>query len=259
MNMETKQRKTIGSVIKAVEIINYIAESDQEMGATEISEGLGYGVSATYHLLNTLKESNFITQNERSKKYQLSLKLWQLGMKAFSQNNLGTALRQFLTKLKKETGETSNLTVLDRKSIVYIAQEESDKLIKMFTKTGATAPLHCTASGKIFLAYMDDVKREEILKDYIMTRFTKNTITTKKQLLLELKEIKDKGYGFDIEERDEDVSCIAAPIFGTNGEVLACISISGPHTRFTKENKDRWIEIILQVSKDASGFLNNEK
>ena len=259
MNMETKQRKTIGSVIKAVEIINYIAESDQEMGATEISEGLGYGVSATYHLLNTLKESNFITQNERTKKYQLSLKLWQLGMKAFSQNNLGTALRQFLTKLKKETGETSNLTVLDRKSIVYIAQEESDKLIKMFTKTGATAPLHCTASGKIFLAYMDDVKREEILKDYIMTRFTKNTITTKKQLLLELKEIKDKGYGFDIEERDEDVSCIAAPIFGTNGEVLACISISGPHTRFTKENKDRWIEIILQVSKDASGFLNNEK
>lgn len=257
--METKQRKTIGSVIKAVEIINYIAESDQEMGATEISEGLGYGVSATYHLLNTLKESNFITQNERSKKYQLSLKLWQLGMKAFSQNNLGTALRQFLTKLKKETGETSNLTVLDRKSIVYIAQEESDKLIKMFTKTGATAPLHCTASGKIFLAYMDDVKREEILKDYIMTRFTKNTITTKKQLLLELREIKNKGYGFDIEERDEDVSCIAAPIFGTNGEVLACISISGPHTRFTKENKDRWIEIILQVSKDASGFLNNEK
>ncbi len=257
--METKQRKTIGSVIKAVEIINYIAESDQEMGATEISDGLGYGVSATYHLLNTLKESNFITQNERTKKYQLSLKLWQLGMKAFSQNNLGTALRQFLTKLKKETGETSNLTVLDRKSIVYIAQEESDKLIKMFTKTGATAPLHCTASGKIFLAYMDDVKREEILKDYIMTRFTKNTITTKKQLLLELKEIKDKGYGFDIEERDEDVSCIAAPIFGTNGEVLACISISGPHTRFTKENKDRWIEIILQVSKDASGFLNNEK
>ena len=257
--METKQRKTIGSVIKAVEIINYIAESDQEMGATEISEGLGYGVSATYHLLNTLKESNFITQNERSKKYQLSLKLWQLGMKAFSQNNLGTALRQFLTKLKKETGETSNLTVLDRKSIVYIAQEESDKLIKMFTKTGATAPLHCTASGKIFLAYMDDVKREEILKDYIMTRFTKNTITTKKQLLLELREIKNKGYGFDIEERDEDVSCIAAPIFGTNGEVLACISISGPHTRFTKENKDRWIEIILQVSKDASGFLINEK
>lgn len=257
--METKQRKTIGSVIKAVEIINYIAESDQEMGATEISEGLGYGVSATYHLLNTLKESNFITQNERSKKYQLSLKLWQLGMKAFSQNNLGTALRQFLTKLKKETGETSNLTVLDRKSIVYIAQEESDKLIKMFTKTGATAPLHCTASGKIFLAYMDDVKREEILKDYIMTRFTKNTITTKKQLLLELREIKNKGYGFDIEERDEDVSCIAAPIFDTNGEVLACISISGPHTRFTKVNKDRWIEIILQVSKDASGFLNNEK
>lgn len=259
MEIENKQRKTIGSVIKAVDIINYIAESEQEMGATEISEGLGYGVSATYHLLNTLKESNFITQNERTKKYQLSLKLWQLGIKAFSQNNLGAALRQFLIKLKNETGETANLTVLDRKSIVYIAQEESDKLIKMFTKTGATAPLHCTASGKIFLAYMDESKRDEILKDYVMTKFTKNTITTKKQLFQELKVIRENGYGFDVEERDEDVSCVAAPIFGANGEVLACISISGPHTRFSEINKIKWTDIILHVSKDASAFLNNEK
>lgn len=257
METETKHRKTIGSVIKAIDIINYIAENDNDQGATEISEALGYGVSATYHLLNTLKECNFITQNERTKKYQLSLKIWQLGMKAYSQNNLASTLRAFLVRLKNETGETSNLTVLDRKTIVYIAQEESDKVIKMFTKTGAAAPLHCTASGKIFLAYKDEEKRDEILKDYVMTKFTPNTISTKDQLLKELGVIKENGYAFDVEERDEDVSCVAAPIFGPDNDVIACLSISGPNSRFSETNKKKWIDVIVKISNEASSLINS--
>ena len=257
MSNDLKQKKTIGSVIKAMDIINYIAEQEEEQGATEISEALGYGVSATYHLLNMLKECNMISQNIKTKKYQLSLKLWQLGMTAYHQNHISISLRPYLRQLKDETGETANLTVLDRKQIVYIAQEESDKLIKMFTKTGATAPLHCTASGKIFLAYKDNERREEILKNYVLEKFTKNTISDKETLYKELEEIKKQGYGFDVEERDDDVSCVAAPIFGPNKEVLACISISGPHTRFTKENKDKWLEIILRISKEASDFIKS--
>jgi DNA-binding IclR family transcriptional regulator len=259
MNNDTKQKKTIGSVIKAVEIINYIAQSDEELGATEISEGVGYGVSATYHLLNTLKECNYIKQDEKTKKYRLGLKLWQLGLKAFKENDIAVDLKKYLVELKEDTGETSNLTVLDKKSIVYIAQEESDKMIKMFTKIGATAPLHCTASGKIFLAYMDKSKREDILKDYDLTKFTENTIDNREDLLKELEEIKNRGYGFDIEERDEDVSCVAVPIFDSAKGVLASISISGPHTRFTEENKEKWIPIILDIAQRASDSLQNNK
>lgn len=257
MEKKSKPKKTIGSVKKAIDIINYIADQEHGQGATEISEALGYGVSATYHLLNTLKESNIITQDEKTKKYQLGLKLWKLGMVAYRQNSIAITLKPHLTRLRDYTGETSNLTILDGNEIVYVAQEESDKLIKMFTKTGATAPLHCTASGKIFLAYMEEDQRNETIDSLDLVRFTDNTITDKSLLKEELQRIKESGYGFDIEERDEDVSCIAAPVFGPDNEVMACISISGPHNRFTRENKMKWTKIIIEVSKEATDSLSS--
>ncbi len=153
MNNEAdeKQKKIIKSVIKTFDVIEHIALSDRELGVTEISEALNYGVSATYHLLNTLKECNIVEQNETTKKFKLSLKLWQIGMLAYGQNNISLLLKPYLRKLKELTGETSNLTILDNNQIVDIAHEESSRLLKMFTKIGASAPLHCTGSGKILL------------------------------------------------------------------------------------------------------------
>ena len=259
MENKSKSKKTIGSVKKAFDIINYIAEQKQEQGATEISEALGYGVSASYHILNTLKESNIITQNEKTKKYKLSLKLWQLGMTAYKQNNISLELKPYLSKLRDQTRETAILTILEGDEIVYVAQEESDKLIKMFTKTGATAPLHCTASGKIFLAYKNQDERDQIIDGLKLERFTENTITDKKDLKRELLKIKDDGYGFDVEERDDDVSCIAAPVFCPNGDVMACLSISGPKNRFSPGNKHQWIGMIVDIAKEASEHLKTFK
>ncbi|MEY8416776.1 IclR family transcriptional regulator [Tissierella praeacuta] len=259
MNNEAdeKQKKIIKSVIKTFDVIEHIALSDRELGVTEISEALNYGVSATYHLLNTLKECNIVEQNETTKKFKLSLKLWQIGMLAYGQNNISLLLKPYLRKLKELTGETSNLTILDNNQIVYIAQEESSRLLKMFTKIGASAPLHCTGSGKILLTYQPKAKQEHILNSIELTKYTNKTITDKDKLMEEMDIIKKQGYGLDDEERELGVSCIGAPIFGINNEIIACISISGPKSRFTKENKDKWINIILQISKEATDYIRN--
>lgn len=254
-NEKVKTRKTIGSVIKAIEVIEYIAYSEKELGVTEISNGLDYGVSATYHMLNTLKECNIIEQNERTKKFKLGLKLWQIGMLAYDQNHISVSLKPYLKKLKNLTGETANLTIMDNYQIIYIAQEESDRLVKMFTKTGAAAPLHCTAAGKILLAYKPKETQELVIDKIKLTKYTDNTIVTKEELIKEMVEIKKDGYGFDREERELGVSCIGAPVFDLNNEAIACITISGPITRFTEENKKKWIDNILRVSNEATNYL----
>ncbi|NLK43315.1 MAG: IclR family transcriptional regulator [Tissierellia bacterium] len=250
-----KEKKIIGSVVKAIEVIEFLANADTGAGATEISKGLNYGVSATYHLLNTLKECSIIEQDKRTKKFKLGLKLWQLGMLAYEHNPISLTLRPYLRKLKEITGETANLTIMDNYQIVYIAQEESDKLVKMFTKTGATAPLHCTGAGKIFLAYKDEDIRNAILDKIELTKYTDNTFVDKESLIKELEEIRKNGYGFDNEEKEIGVSCIGAPIFDINNEVIACITISGPTSRFTEEQKRIWIKDILKVSKEATDSL----
>ena len=252
---KAKTRKTIGSVIKAIEVIEHIAYSEKELGVTEISNGLNYGVSATYHLLNTLKECNIIEQDKVTKKFKLGLKLWQIGMLAYGQNHISVSLKPYLKKLKNLTGETANLTIMDNYQIVYIAQEESDSLVKMFTKTGAVAPLHCTAAGKVLLAYKPKEAQKLIMDKLDFTKYTDNTITTKEELIKEMEEIREKGHGFDREEREIGVSCIGAPVFDLNDEAIACITISGPTTRFTEENKEKWIEDLLQVSKEATNYL----
>lgn len=255
-NKTKKEKKTIASVIKAVEVIEFIANSKREVGVTEISRGLDYGVSATYHMLNTLKECNIIVQNKTTKKFKLGLKLWQIGMLAYEQNQLSLTLRPYLKRLKELTGETTNLTIMDNYQIVYIAQEESDRLVKMFTKTGATAPLHCTAAGKIFLAYKSNEIRDSILEKIDITKYTDNTLINKKDIIAELEEIRQNRYGFDNEEREMGVSCIGAPIFDLNNEAIACITISGPTSRFTEENKEKWIKDVLNISTQATNHLN---
>ncbi|NLX61607.1 MAG: IclR family transcriptional regulator [Tissierellia bacterium] len=250
-----KEKKTIGSVIKAIEVIEFIAKSENEVGATEISRGLNYGVSATYHLLNTLKECNIIEQNKRTKKFKLGLKLWQLGLLAYEQNKLSDILQPYLKKLKELTGETANLTIMDNYQIVYIAQEESDRLVKMFTKKGATAPLHCTAAGKVLLAFKDEEVRNSIIDKIELTKYTENTIVNKEDLNAELEKIRKNGYGFDNEEKELGVSCIGAPVFDLNDEAIACITISGPTSRFTEENKEKWVKDVVRISKEATNTL----
>jgi DNA-binding IclR family transcriptional regulator len=255
MNKDEKEKKTIKSVIKAMDIVNLIASSPKELGVTEISEALDNGVSATYHLLNTLKECNIIEQDERTKKFKLGLKLWKIGMLAYDKNHISLYIEPYLKKLRDLTGETSNLSVLDNNQIIYIGQEESDRLVKMFTKIGASAPLHCTAAGKILLAFQTEDRQKQIVNSIEFTRHTDRTIVEKDKLISEMEEIRHRGYGFDEEEREIGVSCIGAPVFGVNNQIIACISISGPKSRFTNENKEKWINIVLEVSKEASDYI----
>ena len=251
-NQNEKGKKTIGSVIKAMDIIELLAASEEEIGATEISNHLGCGVSATYHLLATLKMCKMIEQNSRTKKYRLGLKLWKIGKLAREQNHLASVVKPYLKKLREMTEETANLTILDKAEIIYIAQEESKKLIRMFTKIGARVSVHCSAAGKVLLAYQPAEKQESIIQLIKFHQFTEKTVTGAEMLRKELEDIRRKGYAFDDEERELGVSCIAAPIFDFDGEVIAAMSISGPTTRFDEESKERFINDLIGVTKEVS-------
>ncbi len=248
-------KKTIGSVLKAVEIIELLAASDEEIGVTEISNHLNYGVSATYHLLNTLKISEMIEQDSKTKKYRLGLKLWKIGKLAREQNHLSTFVQPYLRELQELTGETVNLTILDNGEIMYIAQEESKKLIRMFTKIGARVPLHCSAAGKILLAFLPEEKQRTIIEGIHFNKFTEKTVTNPKELRDQLEIIKQQGYAFDDEEREAGVSCIAAPVFDFDREVIAAISISGPTIRFHEEQRAELSKFVLAVTRKVSTQL----
>lgn len=253
----TNEPKTIKSVEKAVQVLDLLAKHPSGLNATEIANYMEQRVSGVFHLLTTLHELGLI-QQDQTKRYKLGLKLWQLGMRVIEEEGLASRLTPFLKDLRNKTGETANLTVLYGNEILYIGQESSANLLQSFTQLGATAPLHCTGSGKLLLAYMDDDKKDHVLSALRLTSYTPNTITSKSKLKAELENIRQNGIAYDHEEREKNVNCIGAPIFGYFNEVVACLSISGPSSRFTPKNQQIWTKILKDIAHKASRQLQNK-
>ena len=251
--------KTIGSVIKAIEVLKELSRSEGGLGVTEISNNLNYGVSATYHLLNTLRLCNIIEQDKETKKYRIGFELFRISSVAKNQNNLANIAQPHLDKLKENVGETSNLVVLDNSKTVYIAQSESNNLLKMFTQLGARVPFYCTGAGKAILAYQSEEVQKYTISKTSFNKYTKNTLTTEEELINEFKIIRIQGYALDNEEREFGVTCVAAPVFDCFKEAIAAISISGPTSRLNEKGIKNIIHQVMGASESLSFDLGYVK
>lgn len=251
MDIATKESKSITSVLKAVDVLDLISRSENGLGVTEISQGLNYGVSATYHLLNTLRQCKMLEQDKKTKKYRIGFAMFRISNQAKKQNLLGGLTMSHLERLRDELSETANLSMLEGSDIVCIAQVESGHMIRLFSRPGSSSPFYFTAGGKLLVACQPRESWDGYISKVRFEKYTGNTILSINELRDELEETLRRGYGVDNEEREEGVVCIAAPVFDAYGEAIAAMSISGPAYRIG----DR-IDEIGQKIKEAAGELS---
>ncbi len=255
MAAEEREGKYVQSVERVLNIMEVMAQEGAPVTVTELAEKVGLKISTVHRLLSTLSHRGYVEQDPEDNKYRLGLKLLEVGNAALYSSDIRTVARPYLEELVERCNETSNLAILDKTDVVYIDQVESKNLIivKMFAQVGNRGPVHCTASGKVLLAFLPDEKLEEILNQMELARFTNETITDPQHLKKELKRIREEGYALDWGEREEHVRCIAAPIFNHEGRVAASISVSGPSTRITTYYmKNELVDIIKEVAAKIS-------
>ena len=137
-----------------------------------------------------------------------------------------------LRELVAKTNETCNLGILDGTEGVYIAKLEGRQPIRLNSWEGKRFPLHCTAMGKVLLAWQEDEKRAEMLLKLKLVRHTKNTITNLNKLSANLRLVRKQGWALDDQENEDHVRCLGHPVLSFDGQVLGAISISGLATRF---------------------------
>lgn len=240
---------------KAFSVLDILLKNNVPMSMTEISEELHFYPSTIHRILDTLKYGGYVEQDQTTQKYQLGLKLVELGMARLNQIDLVKEARPFLKELSKKVNETVHLAILEDTEVLYLAKEESSQTIRMISYVGKRAPLHCTALGKILLAFLPSNKKEKILNQIELTQLTENTITNTEQLIEELNRIEQKGFALDKEENEKYVRCVAAPVRDYNGKVIAAISISGPSYRVNKERQNRLIDELIEACKKLSARL----
>ena len=240
---------------KTFSILEILLKHDSAMNMTEISEKLGLYPSTIHRILDTLKYWGYVEQNTNTQKYQLGLKLLELGMAKLHQIDLVREVTPYLKELVKQYNETVHLGVLEEGEVLYLAKEESSQTIRMISYIGKRAPLHCTALGKVLLAYMSEEERKKILEEKELPRLTKNTITDKGELEKELDKIREQDFALDREENEKDVRCIGAPIRNYKGKVIAAISISIPIFRIDKNVENNLKEALIKTTNKISKRL----
>jgi IclR family acetate operon transcriptional repressor len=224
----------VQSVARGFDLLEAVAAAD-EVGLVELANQTGLQPSTTHRLLTTLIECGYVVQNPQTSRYRLSHKVVELAGGAEARiERLRTAVRGHLVAIRDITGETTNLCVLDRFTIVYADQVESRRTVRMFSETGRRVPAHACSAGKAMLAFQPPNALGDLMARAPFASLTPHTLTSPEQLEGELRRARTRGYAIDREEFEEGVVCVSAPIFGPTGDVLAATSVSGPAARLQR-------------------------
>jgi len=252
---KTRPNYPIKVLNKSLSILEILLQHGAAMSMTEISEKLGLYPSTIHRILDTLKHWGYVEQEPHTQKYQLGMKLIELGMTKLHQMDLAREVTPYLKELVRQCNETVHLGVLEEGEVLYLAKEESSQTIRMCSYVGKRAPLHCTALGKVLLAYLPEGERKKILGKRELPRLTDKTITDKMELEKELNEVKKQGVALDRGENEKDVRCIAAPIRDYQGKIIAAVSISGPAFRIDIKTQNNLKKALIEISKKISKRL----
>jgi DNA-binding IclR family transcriptional regulator len=241
------------SVRRALLALELISEHG-ELGVTELGRKLGVHKATASRLIATLAERGFVERDPLTEKFRLGYGLISLAGSAVGGNDLVRAARPILDELAERTTETVNLGVLTGDSVVYVDQITGTRAIVSVSWVGRRTPLHCTSNGKVILAVSTEVERERLLRSPL-TKLTPKTITDVRKLRAQLEEIRVRGYAQTMEELEEGLNAVSAPVRGMNGELVAALSVSGPAFRMRPVDLPRMGKLTAEAARAISRRL----
>lgn len=248
----------IKSIDKCFVILDCIYSRRQLMTLEKITQSTGYKKTTCFRILKTLQTLGIVELSPGTKKYQYGPRLAAIGLSALKNMNLRQVALPILQKLRDETGETINLTVLSGSDILYVERVMSDYLVNVNVNIGDRLPVYCASMGKVILAYLSETKLEEILSTINFVRKTEKTIVTKSALLKELDKIRENGFAINDEELEKGLRAVAAPIFDYTGKAFAATNIAWTTARHPElKTFSIYASKIAAAAKKISGLLGH--
>jgi DNA-binding IclR family transcriptional regulator len=212
---------------KSTRILELIADNPYQLKLIDLSKRLDINKSSMFSLLHTMEELRWIDK-DKGDTYALSSFFGLIGSGYFRQYDFISLFRQEASRTKLAIGETIQLAKLDGCDVLYLAKEEAPSPVRLASDPGMKFPAHSTALGKVMLAYLPE---SEIMRLYPQEQLpvaTEHSIGSRDELLRELRKIRIGGAAYDLQEAVVGFSCVAAPVMGMAGEVIAAVSCSMP-------------------------------
>jgi IclR family transcriptional regulator, acetate operon repressor len=218
---------------KSLRVLGLLAREGRALSLAELASSLSIPKGTAHRICTQLLETGYLSRDLEQRFYSVGIALRQL---AFDTLNNGVERGQrhaILDALVREVAETCNFTTLDGAQVLYLDRVEADWPLRLHLQIGTHVPLHCTASGKLFLAMMPSAQREALLDTLPLTALTKNTLTNSVALRNECKLIVERGYSTDREEFMTGLIAVAVPVLDPQGQARAAIAIHAPTARMS--------------------------
>jgi IclR family acetate operon transcriptional repressor len=222
----------LSSVGKAMKLLACIAQADTPLSLAEVTTAAGFPKPTVHRLAAALERERLIYRDPLSGRYGVGQLFHDACLKVIRTGPVHATRRSLLQNLSELLGETVNLGMLSGTEVVYVDRVECSWPLRADFKPGSRVPPHCTASGKVLLAFASAKQQTRIIDALTLTRHTSRTITSRAALLRALRETRKQGYAQDDEEYLAGVCGVAVPVTDESGAVVASLAVAAPSARF---------------------------
>lgn len=244
-----------GSAARSLALLRLVAGETRALSLAELAARCALPKASAHRLCEQLVEGGYLSRDFAERSFVAGPALRQL---AYDTLNHGTSrgLRHaVLAELVGHIGETCNFTTLDGVEVLYLDRVEAPWPLRLTLDVGSRVPLHCTASGKLFLAGLAVPGRDPLIAGLALTRWTANTLTTAKALRSECDAIAAAGHSCDREEFVPGLIAVAVPVRDAAGVVRAAVAVHAPTTRMSLRAAITKLPALKAAAKKLGGLL----
>jgi DNA-binding IclR family transcriptional regulator len=248
------------TLVRGLAILDALAAAPAGRGVSHatLARQLGFQRSTLYRYLACLQAQGYVEPADGPRRFRLGSRARVLGLAALHEHDFARLARGFVDELAAAIGETAHATVFDQGQPVTVEIADGEGPIGPRISVGSRRPVHCSASGKVFLAHAPPREREAGLAGELERR-TPATITDPAALRAHLADVRRLGYATDQAEFIPGVCCVAAPVFGHRGEVAGALSISVVAARLDPPALMRLTRPLLEAARRFSSRLGHDQ
>ncbi|MFD0824185.1 IclR family transcriptional regulator [Neobacillus sp. M.A.Huq-85] len=238
----------------SLELLQFFTRETPSWGVRELAKEIGISHSIVYRILSTYEKFGFLRQDGNSKKYELGFRFLEYGQMVKEKISLSEYVNPLMKELSEKVGESVFLTWREQMDGVTVEIAECAHKIKFAVSIGTRTPLYAGASCKVIMAYLSKEEQMEIINSGIQP-FTKNTIMDQKALLLDLDEIKVKGWCYSVGEFSESIFGLGVPLFNRQRDVIASLTISGPEYRMEEVDFNHTLTLLQEHAEKIQQYF----
>lgn len=246
---------TGSSAERSLRLLARLAEEGRALSLADLAAYLALPKGTAHRLCMQLLETGFIARDVNERDFIVGPALRKLSFDTLNHGTVRGLRHQVLSELVAQIGETCNITTLDGASVLYLDRVEAPWPWRLTLAVGEHVPLHCTASGKLFLALLPHKQRDLLISELNLTAMTEATITSKTELLQECARVAAAGYALDRQEFIHGLLAIAVPVCDEHGQIRATLAVHAPVSRLTPEQAVERLPALQDAARRLSRLL----